>query len=51
MNVALEFGKLKIRGTTIVDKVEALTSHWSINNGCGIAPMNFVEFFLRNYGF
>jgi hypothetical protein len=51
MNIGLEFGKPNTCCTTIVYKVEAWASHWSINNGHGIAPKNFVEFFFRDYGF
>jgi len=64
MNIALEFGKPKICCTTIVYKVDAWASYWSIvykvdawasywsiDSGCGIAPKNSIEFFVRDYGF
>jgi hypothetical protein len=51
MNVALEFGKPKIFRITIVYKVEAWVRHWSIDSGRGIAPKNYVEFLLKDYGF
>jgi hypothetical protein len=51
MNVALDFGKANFFHITIVYKVEAWVRHWSIDNGCGIAPKNFVEFLLKDYGF
>jgi hypothetical protein len=47
MNVELKFGKPKICCITIINKVEAWTSHWSIDNGHGIAPKNFIEFILK----
>jgi hypothetical protein len=51
MNVALEFGKQKNCCTIIFDKVKAWTNCWAIDNGCGIAPKNFIEFLLKDYGF
>jgi hypothetical protein len=51
MNGTLEFKKPKICSITIIYKVKAWASHWSIDNGHGIIPKNSVEFLLKDYEF
>jgi hypothetical protein len=47
----LEFGKPKISCITIVYKVEAWISYWSIDSGHGIVPKDSIEFLLKDYEF